>query len=99
MKTKLFFISFFLFSNFIFSQTPIEPQFEWAAGFGGSSDDNGKSIVIDVNGNVYLTGFFESNTIDFNPDSIDTYYLSSNYNYNIYISKLDKYGNFTRRIL
>ncbi|MBT6834939.1 MAG: hypothetical protein HOA61_02760, partial [Bacteroidetes bacterium] len=94
MKTKLFFISFFLFSNFIFSQTPIEPQFEWAAGFGGSSDDNGKSIVIDVNGNVYLTGFFESNTIDFNPDSIDTYYLSSNYNYNIYISKLDKYGNF-----
>ena len=33
----------------------------WAQHFGGSSDDKGKAIAVDTNGDCYITGYFSSN--------------------------------------
>jgi Beta-propeller repeat len=87
MKHVIFILSIVLFSPFIYSQ-----DFAWACGIGGASGDLGKDIAIDVSGNVYTTGSFEG-TADFDP-GIGTYNLTSNGQGDIFICKLDSYGNF-----
>lgn len=37
---------------------------EWAEGFGSTGSDNGKGIIVDESGNIYVTGEFE-NTVSF----------------------------------
>jgi Secretion system C-terminal sorting domain/Beta-propeller repeat len=66
----------------------------WAKQFGGPSADftMGVSIAVDASGNVYSTGFFED-TVDFDP-GLPLYELKSKGFSDIYISKLDKNGNF-----
>ena len=59
---------------------------------GGSLSDVGTSIVTDLNGNIYTTGYY-SGTMDFDP-SLNSYTLSSNAGIDFYISKLDANGNF-----
>ena len=58
-------------------------------------DDNiGNSIALDKAGNIYITGAFKA-TVDFNPDSLATYSISSAINStDIYILKLSNQGNF-----
>jgi PKD repeat protein len=90
MKTKLFsLLNFLLFTTCLFAQ---EPQFEWAASFGGTDSDGGRSVTIDAAGNIYTTGNFRS-TVDFDPEN-GVYELTSNGSSDIYISKLDASGNF-----
>lgn len=36
------------------------PLFEWAVSGGGLTDDIGKDIEVDTDGNIYVTGFFQS---------------------------------------
>lgn len=67
-------------------------NFIWAKNFGGSSLDQGNSIVTDPNGNVYSTGYFYG-TADFDPGT-GTTNLNSPGSYGIYIQKLDSSGNF-----
>ena len=67
------------------------PNFLWAVQMGEASDDFGNSIAVDAKGNVYTTGSFR-NTVDFNPGT-ETYYLSSKGGTDIFISKLDPFGN------
>ena len=59
---------------------------------GGSSDEFGNSIAVDVNGNVYTTGYFQG-TVDFDPGP-GIYNLTSSGGNNIFVSKLDASGNF-----
>lgn len=59
---------------------------------GGQNIDEGNAINVDNNGNVYSTGLFEG-TVDFDPSS-NTFNLTSNGGYDIFISKLDNNGNF-----
>jgi hypothetical protein len=89
MKKLLLSICVFAFSIQINAQTP---NLTWAKGIGGSLSDVGTSIVTDLNGNVYTTGYY-SGTIDFDP-SLNSYTLSSNAGIDFYISKLDASGNF-----
>jgi hypothetical protein len=64
----------------------------WVKQFGGTSEEQGKSIAVDANGNVYTMGYFYG-TVDFDPGN-GTYNLISAGINDIFISKLDASGNF-----
>jgi hypothetical protein len=42
----------------------------WAAGFGGTSDEAGKAVAADSQGNIYLAGSFSSRSITFGTHTI-----------------------------
>ncbi|RUA08678.1 MAG: hypothetical protein DSY82_06760, partial [Flavobacteriia bacterium] len=68
-------------------------NFIWAKSFEGTGfSDEGASITTDKSGNIYTTGSF-GGLNDFNPGS-GVYNLSSTGYKDIFISKLDKDGNF-----
>lgn len=64
-------------------------NFLWAYNF---VDVNGKFSAIDASGNVYTTGYF-TGTVDFNAGP-GIYNLTSAGGFDIFISKLDAFGNF-----
>ncbi len=92
MKKSILFLIFIIPSLFLKAQAP---TFQWAKQMGGASNDYGRSIVVDVSGNVISSGLFYG-TADFDP-GIGTYSLTatSSNNQDIFISKLDASGNFT----
>lgn len=67
-------------------------NFVWVKSIGGTLTDYGTSIAIDASGDVYTTGYFESN-VDFDPGT-GIYTLTAAGVSNIFISKLDVAGNF-----
>ena len=67
-------------------------NFEWVKSFGGTSTDFGYSIDLDVSGNIYTTGFF-GNTVDFDPDTLNTFNLIAGGSIDAFILKLDTGGN------
>lgn len=81
------------FSSDIFiSKLDALGKFVWAIQFGGASDENATSILVDDFGNIYTTGRFES-TVDFDPSG-DTFNLTSVGSYDVFISKIDSSKNF-----
>jgi len=60
----------------------------WSKGFGGNLNDKGFSVSADRSGNVYITGRFDSPTIDFGGGPI-----VNNLNTYIFIAKYDGEGN------
>lgn len=64
----------------------------WAKSCGGLSNDYGQCIKVDLQGNVYVTGWFHG-TVDFDPGP-GTFTLSSNANYDAFILKLNPAGDF-----
>ena len=80
-------------SNDIFvSKLDSSGNFEWAVSAGASGLDQGKSIAVDDDGIVYVTGYF-TNTVDFDPGA-GTYNLTMNGSREGYVLKLDTDGNF-----
>lgn len=67
-------------------------SFIWAKAFGGSSYDLVSNLAFDASNNVYIAGSFY-NTVDFDPNAGVTN-LTSNGDYDVFISKLDVNGNF-----
>lgn len=63
----------------------------WAVRMGGTGNDDGFSITVDLSGNVLTTGHFR-NTVDFDPGP-GVFNLSAGF-YDSFISKLDASGNF-----
>ncbi|MCD4817187.1 MAG: SBBP repeat-containing protein [Candidatus Cloacimonetes bacterium] len=55
---------------------------------GGSDWDEGSSIVIDDNGNSYVTGYFESTA------TFGSYFLTSSGDFDIFVAKMDSNGNW-----
>lgn len=64
----------------------------WLKTVGGKAVVIGKSLKLDAQGNLYLTGEF-SGTSDFNP-GLDTFNLISNVNKAVFILKLNDNGDF-----
>jgi hypothetical protein len=84
-----------LFFLIILSSTTValsqSVHFDWAKSITGNYGGNSYAIVVDSIGNSYLTGSF-SDTIDVDPD-IGTYNLISNGDLDVFILKLNTYGN------
>ena len=60
----------------------------WAENAGGSFDDNGYGISISVDGNVYVTGYFQSTA------SFGSFTLTSSGHGDIFVAKMDAAGNW-----
>ncbi|MBS1683050.1 MAG: IPT/TIG domain-containing protein, partial [Bacteroidetes bacterium] len=68
-------------------------SFGWAYSFGGSDNDEGRSITTDVGGNLIFSGFFNG-TVDFDPGAGVRNLVSigqTNYQ-NMFIAKLNESG-------
>lgn len=66
--------------------------FIWNRQMGGTGDDIVYALEVDLTNNIYTTGAFDG-TADFNPGGISNV-LSSLGGTDIFISKIDKFGNY-----
>lgn len=85
----VFFASFFINKGVLYSQTG---EFDWVKQSGSGNNEEGTSISVDHNGNVYSTGYFEG-IVDFDPGT-GVSNLASLGGRDIFIQKLDSDGNF-----
>jgi len=74
------------------SKSDASGNFIWAKRMGGTSGEQVKSIAIDISGNIYSAGAFQA-TSDFDPGT-QVFNLTSAGDWDIFISKLDNFGNF-----
>ncbi len=65
----------------------------WAKSMGGSDFDYGYSVNVDVTGNVYVTGYFNSVTAEFNPGGTGGT-LSRAGGYDVVVAKYDASGGY-----
>ena len=71
-----------------------EGNFVWAKSIGGSSEDQGNSIALDSANNVYTTGYFRNDAVDFNPGP-GQHYLTAIGGSDMFVLKLNSDGAFT----
>lgn len=64
----------------------------WAKRLGGVGSDSGRSVAVDKEGHVFITGGF-TGTADFDPGE-ETYPLTAAGEMDVFLSKLDAEGNF-----
>ena len=70
-------------------------NFVWAKQFGGANTEKGRTIDLDLSGNVYFSGSFEGTT-DFDP-GVGVFNLTGGLvgsSYNSFITKLSPLGNY-----
>ncbi len=65
----------------------------WAKSIGGTGQDYGYGVALDVANNVYVVGEF-GNTVDFDPNISTTYTIQSNGGKDAFILKLSSLGDF-----
>jgi hypothetical protein len=65
----------------------------WARSAKGPGDDEPTSITIDAIGNIYLAGFFISDTISFGSNTLTNTYHNGVFRTEIFITKYDAGGN------
>ncbi|MDX1908454.1 MAG: T9SS type A sorting domain-containing protein [Bacteroidia bacterium] len=80
------------FGNLFVQKMDASGNFLWAKSMGGSGDDKGNSISVDVSGNVCLTGTFQE-TVDFDPGPGSSNLTAAGF-YDIFVQKMDGSGNF-----
>lgn len=66
---------------------------QWAYGFGNTGEDKGKTIAMDLWGNIYIAGAFNG-TVDFNPGVGINNLAAIGTSSNAFILKLTSVGNF-----
>ena len=70
-------------------------KYGWTRTFGGTTDDYGRDVVNDKNGNVYTTGYFAGSNVEFNTTGSGTSDLkSSNGLRDIYLIKYSSDGSY-----
>lgn len=82
-----------LFTLTAFSQST---TFEWAKSIGGQNYDDANSIVLDAQGNVYITGRFQKyvgTQVDFDPGP-GVYNIAAIGQYDAFVLKLNANGDF-----
>lgn len=77
--------------NLFIAKLDSDGFFLWAKRF-GTYKAEGRAITTDLYNNIYTTGFFQD-TIDFDPDTNNTPLISIQ-GEDVFVSKLDKDGNF-----
>jgi len=91
MKT-IFTLIFLLFSIQFYSQQPLDWAFNIDnVGIGSHDLPDGKAIVTDNNNNIYTTGVFSGDTVDFDPSS-GVYNLITNNN-DVFVQKVSNNGD------
>lgn len=85
-KTRLMASIILLLATLAYSQ--VAPEFDWTKPISGTGKDYGRALVVDQDGNIYTTGYYQ-NTGDFGNGVT----LTSFGNYDFYLAKYDKYGN------
>ncbi len=88
-----FYLTSIFFDMFI-SVLDENGDFLWAINIGGSGIDDGTAIALDDVGNIYVAGVFQ-NTVDFDPDTIMEFELTSAGEWDAYILKLNNAGVLT----
>ena len=78
--------------DFFIQKLDANGNFLWVKQIGGVNEEYGGSMTTDTNGNVYTTGSFQE-IVDFDP-GVGTVNLTSFGGQDIFIQKLDAYGNF-----
>lgn len=68
------------------SKLDMNGNFSWAIQFGDTSADVGRSIYVDLNSNIYTTGNFGSDTLDFDP--VGTFTMSPINKYDFFVHKM-----------
>lgn len=66
--------------------------FTWAKSIGGIYSDKVLNLKVGNSGNLYTTGFF-SDTVDFNPNPLDSQYVYAQGGFDLFIQKLDPNGD------
>jgi hypothetical protein len=67
-------------------------NYVWAKGMGGTGNENGYAVAVDVSGNSYITGYF-TGTADLDPGA-GVQSLTSNGLSDIFLAKYDASGNY-----
>lgn len=62
----------------------------WANSIGGNNDDEGTNVICDSNGNIYITGYFKSTTINFGVISLNNTVQGWG---DFFVAKYDPNGN------
>jgi hypothetical protein len=85
-------------SDIFLLKLDVAGNFVWVKQIGGTFFDTSRSLFLDNQNNIYLSGDFEG-TVDFNP-STDTFNIVSFGEKDIFVQKLDATGNliWTKRI-
>ncbi len=75
------------------SKLDLSGNFIWGKQLGGTLSDYGNSVSVDGSGNIFIAGNFQG-TADFDPGAGTFNLTSINGSSDIFISKIDAFGNF-----
>jgi hypothetical protein len=67
--------------------------YTWAKSMGGNGYEQGNGLAVDASSNVYITGYFGSAVVDFDP-SANTANLTKQGGNDMFIAKYDASGNY-----
>jgi len=65
----------------------------WARTWGDTGDDHSYAVDVDSQADIYVAGMFEG-TVDFNPDLDEDEFRSANGEFDTYLAKYNKTGDF-----